>query len=179
MVQKGQEMHPLEIFKFCPKCGGGRFQINSSRSKKCDDCGFEYYKNPIVGVCVAVFDNMDRMLCIRRDNEPGRGMLGLPGGFTEFDETLEQTAVREVVEETGAKIELTELVANIPNSYVFSGLDVRPLDFYFTARLVDGSHIKPQPGEVSDILFIPRDEIDIDAFAFPSARQFLKKLLNK
>lgn len=172
-------MHPLDIFRFCPKCGGDNFQINTPRSKKCDNCGFEYYKSPTIGVGVLVFDDMGRMLCVRRDNNPGRGMLGLPGGFVDPGETLEAAAQREVMEETGAKIELTGLVTNIPNTYLYSGFDVSPLDFYFTARLVDASHLAPQHGEVSEIIFVPRDKINPDDFAMPSVRKCLREFFKK
>ncbi|MGN1063347.1 MAG: DNA mismatch repair protein MutT, partial [Alphaproteobacteria bacterium] len=74
-------MHPLNLFRFCPKCGSNRFQESSPFSKKCADCGFEYFKNPVIGVAVAAFDTQDRLLCIRRGKEPAKGTLGLPGGF--------------------------------------------------------------------------------------------------
>ena len=38
-------MHPLELFKFCPKCGSPSFVENNEKSKRCDDCGFVYYFN--------------------------------------------------------------------------------------------------------------------------------------
>lgn len=48
------------------------------------------------------------LLLIERRNEP----LGwaLPGGFVDVGETLEQAAVREALEETGLKIELSGLL---------------------------------------------------------------------
>ena len=39
------DIHPLEKFKYCPKCGSKHFDINNEKSKKCDNCGFTYYLN--------------------------------------------------------------------------------------------------------------------------------------
>jgi 8-oxo-dGTP diphosphatase len=70
------------------------------------------YERPAVSADIAVFrrqGNSLQILLILRKNEPYRGMWALPGGFMEINETLEQTAVRELEEETGLKdIELTQ-----------------------------------------------------------------------
>ncbi|OPY29386.1 MAG: ADP-ribose pyrophosphatase [Methanocella sp. PtaU1.Bin125] len=51
-----------------------------------------------------------RIVLIRRKNEPYQGMLALPGGFVERDETVEQAVVREAREETGLDTEIVRLV---------------------------------------------------------------------
>ncbi len=53
---------------------------------------------------IFAFDNNDRklkVLLIERKNPPFKGMYALPGGFVDMDETVEQTAARELKEETG------------------------------------------------------------------------------
>jgi len=47
--------------------------------------------------------NSLEVLLVRRRHDPYKGMWSLPGGFMEMNETLEQTAVRELKEETGLK----------------------------------------------------------------------------
>ena len=64
---------------------------------------------PIVGVGTAVWKD-DRVLMIRRANEPGAGRWSVPGGKLEFGETTEQAAMREVTEETGVTCQTVALI---------------------------------------------------------------------
>jgi 8-oxo-dGTP diphosphatase len=68
----------------------------------------EYPKAPIVAVGVIILDG-DRMVLIRRDKEPSRGLWTFPGGAIELGESLEDAAQREVLEETGLYVELGEV----------------------------------------------------------------------
>ena len=51
----------------------------------------------------------DGLLLVRRTNEPGRGKLGLPGGFIELGETWQEAGARELGEETGIRIDASGL----------------------------------------------------------------------
>jgi len=51
----------------------------------------------------AFFDNKLKVLLVRRKFEPGVGKWALPGGFVREDESLEESALRELHEETGLK----------------------------------------------------------------------------
>ena len=59
----------------------------------------------------------DRLVFIRRRNEPYKNMLALPGGFVEEDETAERAVVREVEEETGLEAEILKLVGVYSNPH--------------------------------------------------------------
>ena len=71
------------------------------------------YARPAVTVDCVVFglDDQDlKVLLIQRDNEPFAGRWALPGGFVMMDETLEESALRELREETGlTKVFLEQL----------------------------------------------------------------------
>jgi 8-oxo-dGTP diphosphatase len=54
----------------------------------------------LVTDCI-VFDAKDRVLLIRRRNEPFKGELALPGGFVDVGERVEDACRRELKEETG------------------------------------------------------------------------------
>lgn len=53
----------------------------------------------------AVVVHAGRVLLIERANEPLKGEWSLPGGALELGETLEEGVVREVLEETGLRVE--------------------------------------------------------------------------
>ena len=47
-------MHPLEKFEYCPRCGSHHFVENGARSRKCENCGFEYFMNPSAATLAAL-----------------------------------------------------------------------------------------------------------------------------
>lgn len=171
-------MHPLNIFKFCPKCGSNKFYEQSPVSKKCEVCGFEFFKNPAVGVAAVIFDDEGRMLAVRRTKAPAKGTLDLPGGFVEINETAEESVTREVKEELNIDIEVEKFLFDIPNSYFYCGWDVCPLDFFFECRIKDMSRLNIDLGENSELVFLKREEINLDDFGLDSIRQALKRLLS-
>lgn len=69
----------------------------------------EYPERPIVGVGAIVIRD-DRVLLIRRGNEPLKGEWSVPGGAVECGETLDAAVAREVVEETGLVVDVGPLV---------------------------------------------------------------------
>src|SRR3989442_2282088 len=52
----------------------------------------------------------DKLVTVRRKNDPYRGMPALPGGFVELGETTVEAVVREVREETGLETRVKRLL---------------------------------------------------------------------
>ncbi|WP_109111430.1 NUDIX hydrolase [Azospirillum sp. TSO35-2] len=69
----------------------------------------EYPDRPWVGVGVVVWRG-ERVLLIRRGKAPRLGQWSLPGGAQSVGETVFETAVREVREETGLAVVPTGIV---------------------------------------------------------------------
>ncbi|HUA30679.1 MAG TPA: NUDIX domain-containing protein [Streptosporangiaceae bacterium] len=63
---------------------------------------------PCVGAVIK--DPAGRLLLIRRGHEPGTGLWSLPGGRIEPGETDQQAVVREVLEETGLRVDCGRLL---------------------------------------------------------------------
>lgn len=62
------------------------------------------YPKPALTADIAVFarrENRWKLLLIRRGGHPFLGCWALPGGFADQGETIERTAARELMEETG------------------------------------------------------------------------------
>lgn len=58
----------------------------------------------------AVIFNNEKVLMLRKEYEDGTLSYTLPGGTQEPGEELDKTVIREVYEETGAKVEVLDLV---------------------------------------------------------------------
>ncbi len=63
------------------------------------------YPRPAVTTDVAVLrlEELPEILLIQRKDPPFKGLWALPGGFMEMEETLEEAARRELMEETGIR----------------------------------------------------------------------------
>ena len=52
----------------------------------------------------------NKILLIKRENQPFKGKWALPGGFIEYGEKTEDAVLREVLEETGLETKINDLV---------------------------------------------------------------------
>lgn len=67
----------------------------------------------------AVVVQSGHVLVIRRGHQPGNGLLALPGGFLQKNLTLEDSAIKELKEETQIKISSQILRGSIKASHAF------------------------------------------------------------
>ena len=82
------------------------------------------YPKPALTADIAVFARSEaglKLLLIRRGGHPFLGCWALPGGFADQGEAIEQTAARELMEETG----LTGLPLRLVGVYSAPGRDPR------------------------------------------------------
>ena len=90
----------------CSFCGT-RFPAVAVKHALCAACGRETWLSPKpVSVMVLPVEHAGGIgvLLVRRDIEPCRGQLALPGGYVDFSESLEEAARRELREETGVDL---------------------------------------------------------------------------
>ena len=158
--------------KFCSNCAAPlarRVPPGDSLLRwLCDACGTIHYENPklVVG---AVPEWNGRLLLCRRAIEPRYGYWTLPAGYMENDETAGEAALRETLEEAGARIELLE-----PFSMV-SVPRVNQVHLFYRARLLD---LEFKPGEESlDVALFEEDELPWKDIAFRTVGLTLKHWL--
>ena len=105
------------------------------------------YPKPSLTADILVFTRHDgkvSLLLIRRGGHPYLGCLALPGGFAQSDETIEQSAARELLEETGVSGVPLQLVG------IFSKPGRDPRGWVVTAAyasLLDGYVPKATAGD--------------------------------
>src|SRR3954469_21705036 len=75
-----------------------------------------YPDRPLVAVGALIVENA-KILLVRRATEPLKGQWSLPGGLVEIGETLQAAVAREVKEETGLTVEVTQGAAVIDRIY--------------------------------------------------------------
>lgn len=165
-------MHPLELFGFCPKCGSSRFAVNSKKSRKCNNCDFEFFINPAAAVVAFITNSRGELLVQRRRFEPAKGTLDLPGGFADVLETAEESVVREVMEETAMEVISARYMFSMPNVYRYSGMDINTLDLFFECEVKDTSVLKAGD-DAAECLWIPLSEIHTELFGLRSVRHGL------
>ena len=92
----------------------------------------------------------DTILLVKRDNVPFKGYWALPGGRMDPGETIEQTVVREVKEETGLDVTVVREVGEYREQGVKDDVEY---DYYPTCFVVKkvGGEIKKQDSEIQEI----------------------------
>ena len=170
-------MHPLEKFHFCPICGTYKFYFNNEISKRCEECGFIYYSNPRAATVAVIKNKNNEILVAVRANEPAKGTLDLPGGFIDLNETAEQGVAREVLEETGLKVNCVKYLFSIPNVYPYSGIVVDTMDLFFECLVEDDSIIKAMD-DVCALKWIKINDLNPDDFGLRSIKEGILKLFD-
>lgn len=134
----------------------------------CPSCGYNAYANPKPVACVIPRDRDGRIWLMRRGIEPRMGFWAMPGGYVELDESAEQAAQRELMEEMGLPIELTGLHG------IYSRANDRALVIVYTATALATPTAQEEALEVRG--FAPTD-IPWPELAFWSDEAALRDLL--
>lgn len=123
--------------RFCSRCASelthGPVPGEDRDRLACPACGFIAYLNPRLVVTALPVTEAGELILLRRAIEPGYGKWAQPGGFLEIDETAQQGAVRETLEETGLIVVPTRVVG------IYSRPQAAVVVAAWEARIVGGS----------------------------------------
>ena len=113
-----EKVNNFNRYRWCPRCRNELViaEVEDQVRPHCPACGFIYYQNP-APAAGAMIVNGGKILLVRRSMPPARGDWCLPAGFTEWSEHPQQTAIREIKEETGLDIAITSIFD------IFMGMD--------------------------------------------------------
>lgn len=170
-------------FNVCPMCQSKSIQYKDNLKWICPECNFVLYNNVAAAVGLIIVDTDGTIVFERRAKEPQKGMLAIPGGFIDADESAEHAAFRECLEETGVSPDSVQYVASYPNTYPYKNITYKTCDFFFTAdfsktniktKIIDS--MKGQKSEVlnlESIKITDTDQIKKLDIAFESTRNAL------
>jgi 8-oxo-dGTP diphosphatase len=110
----------------------------------------------------------DKILLIKRLTVPFRGYWALPGGRVDPGETVEQTVVREVKEETSLDVAIVSKIGDYHEQGMQDGV---AYDYYPACFLVKvvGGEIKKQESEIEEIKLFSLNAVP-EALAFEHAQ---------
>ena len=120
------------------------------------------------GACV-VFDEAGRVLLVRHTY--GRLNWELPGGGAEPDESPDETALREILEETGLEVEIERLTGVYYEAEPRPGSRQGPLlHFVFRARATGTTPPTPSSPEIGELGWWPLDALPTPISDFTERR---------
>jgi 8-oxo-dGTP diphosphatase len=117
----------------------------------------------------------NKILLIKRRTVPFSGYWALPGGRVDPGETVEQTIVREVKEETGLDVAVVSKIGDYHEQGVQNGVEYDYYPACFLVKIVGGD-IKKQESEIEEIKLFSLNEVP-EALAFEHA-QMIKDYVN-
>jgi ADP-ribose pyrophosphatase YjhB (NUDIX family) len=131
----------------------------------CTACGEIHYQNPkMVTGCIPEWE--DKVLLCRRAIKPRYGRWTLPAGFMENEETVQEGAARETLEEANARVRVEQLYTtfNLPH--------ISQVYLLFRAPLTDPGF--SAGAESLEVALFREDEIPWGELAFPVVYETLK-----
>ena len=141
-------------------------------------------KKQVVGVGIGVMILKDSKLLLgKRHRDPekadselhGEGTWTMPGGKMHFKESFEETAAREILEETGVKVDKSKLkVISLTNDIVE---DAHHITIGLLCEDFPGEPKVMEPDEIIEWKWFPMDNLPKPIF-FPS-QEVLDNYLNK
>ncbi len=159
---------------FCPNCSGKIIEklVENRKRDYCAKCETVFYTNPLPVASSIVVNDKQEILLVLRKNEPRAGMWGLPSGFAETHETIEEAALRELHEETGITGKIVRLLDTKSHYNDFYG-DLIWVTFevkYESGNLMAGD-------DAEDVRYFPLNQLPEIAFSpnYRAIHQYLNR----
>lgn len=163
--------------KFCPACASDNISSPTENSLKCDACGYVLFHNTAAATA-AILKYRGKIIFVRRGHDPGKGMLDLPGGFVDYNESAEEGLLREINEETGFEVKNLKYFGSNPNVYEYKNVTYHTCDLCFTGEVEDISVFR-KLDEITELVLLSPKDVILEQLAFRSLQIMIKRYINK
>ncbi len=164
----------ISPFLHCPQCRSAEIEFRDRKQLTCLSCNFCYFHNVATAVGAVIRHGPEILLAVRA-REPARGMLDLPGGFTDPGESLEQALTREIHEELGLQLDRPRYLFSFANTYRYAGVLYQTTDTIFEFKLDEKPTIIPAD-DVAAVRWLELSAVRREDIAFDSIRRAIEQL---
>jgi 8-oxo-dGTP diphosphatase len=154
------------VANFCPRCGT-KLELRQRTGgirPVCPACDYVVYFDPKVAV-VACIIQAERVLLVKRANDPRQGYWAMPAGFVDAGEDPQAAAERECLEETGLVVRVERLLEVF---YTTGDGGVADIVIAYAATVLSGD-LKPDD-DAEEAAWFRREELPAELAFFPSQR---------
>ncbi|GAA5099481.1 NUDIX domain-containing protein [Chryseobacterium ginsengisoli] len=168
----------MKILKYCPSCGKESLNWDGEKKWSCPNCNFTLYNN-VAGAVAVVIRHNDEIYLTRRNRDPKKGKLDLAGGFVDPKESAEETCKRELFEELQLDVDISNLkyLTSLPNVYQYKEIDYNTIDLFYEYNVQEKFEVNLELSEISEAVWIPLKELDLEDIAFDSQKKFFEEYL--
>lgn len=159
-------LHWQERSRFCGYCGQPTEWLANAWGKNCAACCNHSF--PAIHPCAIVLVTRPGEVLLSRKANWAPNRYSLVAGFQDFGESLEETAIREVAEETAVRVGNLRYLGS--QSWPFPS----QVMVGFVADYIDGE-IKVDTSELDDARWFPVDELPV----LPPKRSIARYILDK
>lgn len=107
-------------------------------------------------ICSACVKNEDKILMVQENKKEVKNLWDLPGGKLKIDEDVKEAVIREVLEETGFKINVNSILL-IQNYVTNKGV---LLIIYFNGFLEDKKQLDYRENEIKNVKWFTIEEME-------------------
>lgn len=168
----------MKILKYCPSCGEESLHWDGEKKWSCPICNFRLYNN-VAGAVAVVIRHQDEIYLTRRVRDPKKGKLDLAGGFVDPKESAEDACKRELFEELQLTVDISKLyyLTSLPNVYQYKDIDYNTIDLFYEYNVPEKFDVQLESSEISEAVWIPLKELNLEDLAFDSQKQFFETYL--
>lgn len=113
------------------------------KSELCGTCGRYNSRHMVVN---GIVEYEGKILLIQRGIEPGYGKWALPGGYLDWDESIEEGVIREVREETGLNVQVQRFFGFFDSTK----RNFQNVAFVYILKVIGSTELKLQTEEIID-----------------------------